>query len=937
MRESDSPSAIGMRIEYAEAPLALGTRRPRFSWEVALPGRGRRQSAYQVLVATEAGRLEPGKADLWDSGRVESSQSVNVDYAGAPLGSDMDACWRVRAWDEAGTAGGWSAVAAFGTGLLDEGDWEAEWIGLGKPDEPVADTATFQQGRVAPEVAALEPDPRSPMLRRTFDIGKTVRRARAYVCGLGLFELRLNGRKVGEDVLSPSRTDFRKRVLVEAYDILPLLASGENVVGVLLGNGWFNGQKKYWGWQMQWHGSPRALVQLDIETADGTRQRVCSDAAWRGAWSPITSNCLYDGEDYDARLEQEGWDAPGFDDSAWSAVNLAPGPGGRREMAAHEPGRVVERLRPVSVSEPEPGVFVYDLGRNMTGWVRLAVPNGRRGETIRLRFAEAVDERGRLDPRSNGAARQEDRYTMKGGAAETYEPRFTYHGFQYVAVSGFPGTPGLEAITGCFVRTAVAETGAFACGHDGVNTIHRCTLQSQRCNIQMGVPTDDTQRPERLGWAGDAWSYANEAYYNFWMPRVFAKWIADFYDQQDDLGFVGMIAPQAGPEEDLVWSAAFVLIPWWQYLHCGDRRLLEESYPYLQKYLAYLEATGRKTVRTMRTEEILEQLFWHCSREKRFPSAGEHGHLQISQWGDHLATNEGASGARQNQPLSIATAFYYLDVCTMARIAGVLGKADDARRYGELAEAIKAAFNERFFDPASGFFDVGCQSAQAWALAFGLAPDEHRERVQAFLNSSVNHRQQRLTTGYAGTKWAIAAIAESGRSDIVWSRVNDTHYPSWGYMLRDPKRTTITENWMGSGSLCHTTLGAAIDEWFYWGLAGIRPDATGPGYERIVFKPYLPEDLAWAWASVRTVRGRVSSRWRRDGRSVTLTVEVPANCGATVSLPVAGPEGVTEGDVPLAEAEGVALKGTAEGATVVDIGSGEYVFRFEAPAEKPGR
>ncbi len=933
MNETNSTSVIGLKIEYADSPLAIGTRRPRFSWEVALPGRARRQSAYQILAATEPARLEPGRADLWDSGRVESSQSAHVEYAGAPLRSNQDVYWRVRIWDETGRAHDWSEVAMFGTGLFDENDWEAQWIGLGAPDEPFADPAIFQQERITPDVAAVEPDLRSPLLRRVFILEQPVRRARAFVCGLGLFELRLNGRKVGEDALSPSRTDFRKRVLIEAYDIAPLLNVGENAVGLLLGNGWFNGQKKYWGWQMQWYGSPRAIVQIEIEYADGSRQRVCSDAKWRGAGSPITFNCIYDGEDYDARLEQTGWDAPGFDDSAWRAVNIVPGPGGRREMAAHEPGRVVERVRPVAVWESEPGVYIFDLGRNMTGWVRLAIPNGRRGETVRLRYAEAVDSQGRLDPRTNGGARQEDRYTMKGGA-ETYEPRFTYHGFQYVAVSGYPGVPTPDVVAGCFVRTAVAQIGAFECAHPLINKIHRCTLQSQMCNLQMGVPTDDTQRPERLGWAGDAWSYAVEAFYNLRMPRVFAKWIADFYDQQDDLGMIGMIAPQAGAEEDLVWSAAFLLIPWWQYVHCGDRRLLEESYPYLQKYIAYLERTGQRTVSSATPDRVIGSIFWRCPRERRFPSAEERGHLQISQWGDHLATHEGGTGARKNQPLCIATAFYYLDVRLMARIAEVLEKTEDARRYNELAERIREAFNARFYDENFGYYDVGCQSAQAWALAFGLVSEAQRSRVAGYFTSSVGYRQQRLTTGYAGTKWAVEALAQAGRNDIVWNRAIATEYPSWGYMLRDPNRTTITENWLGAGSLCHTALGAAIDEWFYWGLAGIRPDESGPGYERIVFKPFIPGDLAWAGATVHTVRGRVSSHWRQEGGTVTLTLAVPANSTAMVVLPAPDAAGVTESGAPLSEAKGVTLKRCANGETILEIGSGEYAFQFAAPSAK---
>jgi len=743
--------------------------------------------------------------------------------------------------------------------------------------------------------------------------------------------LRINGAKVGEDVLAPARTEFRKRVLYTTYDVTDHLATGANAVGLILGNGWFNGQKKYWPWQMPWYGSPRGIVQIEIECEGGVTQRVVTDDIWRGAWSPITFNCIYDGEDYDARAQQPGWDRPGFDASRWRPVNVVPGPGGMLTPATHEAEKVVETFRPVSMSQPEPGVYVYDMGRNMTGWVRLRVAGGVRGQAVTLRYAEKIHDDGRLDPSTAGGARQADVYTMKGADEERYEPRFTYHGFQYVELTGYPAVPDLDTVEACFAHGAVAQTGSFECGHELINRIHHCTVQSQRCNIQMGVVIDDTQRAERLGWCGDVWAMANESYYNLWMPRVYAKWIADCRDQQDDLGMVGYITPLPVPDEDLVWSAALVLVPWMQYLHCGDVGLLEESYPALQRYLAYLEATGTREVATIAPRELPGRLRWRCRREDRLSADADRGHLQISRFGDHLATAEGASGFTKNQPLSIATAFYYFDVATMARIAEVLGQDADAARYRERARKIKDAFNERFFDPNSSYYDVGCQSAQAWPLAFGMVPDEHRAAVATYLCSSVNFRQRRLTTGYAGTKWAIHALALSGRDDIIWKRAVATDYPSWGYMLRDPNRTTITENWHGAASLCHTVLGAAIDEWFYWGLAGIRPDEDAPGYERILFKPYLPADLPWARASLQTLRGRVASAWHKEGKTAHLTVTIPANSVATVHVPTGDVEQITESGVPCAEAVGLSLLRSEAGETVFEAGSGTYRFTFPAP------
>ena len=937
---------MNMLVEYTKCPLAIGMREPRFSWEVPLTGRNRKQTAYHILVATSAELLEPGKADLWDSGKVESRQSTHVDYAGRELRGNMDCYWTVQIWDEKGEACGFRAPEIFGTALLGKSDWQAQWIGMGPAQEPVLDPYSIHQDdatsgglrlaeddfrKMASDLKDYTPDTRAPHMRKAFTLDKPVKRARAFVCGLGLFELRLNGAKVGTDVLNTPRTDFRKRVYYFTYDITGELTRGQNAVGVILGNGWFNAQKKYWHWQAPWYGSPRALVQLDIEFHDGTTQRLISDETWQGDWSPIELNCIYDGEDYDARLEQNGWDRPGFDDSAWRRVTIVSPPGGTLTPMDHQANKVMRRFKPKAMCEPKPGIFVFDMGTVMTGWATLRIPRGIAGQTVTLRYAELQHEDGMINPMTAGGARQADLYTMKGAANESYEPRFTYHGFRFVEVTGFPGIPDLETLEACFVHQGVEQAGTFECGHDLINKIHACTLQSQRCNMQMGVPTDDTQREERLGWCGDAWSYAEECFYNLNSARFWSKWIADFYDQQDqEHGAVGYICPLPGWGEDLVWSAAFVLIPWWHYIHFGDRRILEASYPYLKKYLAYLEKTGKKELPDLTDRKPEEFLFPKCGWDNRYPSPEEHGYLQHSRFADHLATHEGGSGMGKDQPRSMATAFYYHDVTTMIQIAETLGENEDARRYRELAGKIKAAFNERFYDAAGKYYDIGCQSAQALAISFGLVPEEKRGGLISDLNSSVNFRQQRITSGYAGTKWVINAIAESGRDDILWNRAVATDYPSWGYMLADDK-TTITENWAGKASQCHTTLGAAIDEWFYWGLAGIRPDPAAPGYEHIIFRPSFPVDLPWVKASIQTLRGRVASEWRRKEGKIVVIITVPANSTATVHIPVNGAVRVTEQGGPALESPGVQLLESFPGMTVFRIGSGNY--RFDFPVE----
>ncbi len=727
-------------------------------------------------------------------------------------------------------------------------------------------------------------------------------------------ELHLNGRKVGDAVLTPCRTEFRRRVLYDSYDVTELLQQGENVLGLMLGNGWFNGQKRYWGWQYQWYGSPRALLQLEIDFADGTRARVVTDGTWRASWGPVTFNCLYDGEDYDARLEQPGWDAAGFDDAAWAPANVVPSPGGRLAANPAPSNRVLQMFVPVSRWESAPGVFIFDMGVNYTGWVRLRV-HGARGTMVQLRYAEGVipEGDGALDTTTIGGARAALRYTLRGDGEETYEPRFTYCGFQYVEVTGFPGTPALDALTGCFVHADVSPAGEFACADGGISHLHRCMVQSQRCNLQMGVPTDDTQRAERLGWGADAWASAPQALHNFSMARLYRKWIGDFRDCQLPSGMTNMIVPSAGPEEDLVWSAAYLFIPWWMYVHSGDRRMLEEFYPYWEAYLAYLATRGRAVFlqRPLETDPLHYTDEWET-----LPM----GHLQRSQWGDHLSTAEGYT-SRSGLPNSISTAFYARLVGLMAQISTVLGLEERAQHYRALMEEIREAYNGAFFNGTS--YDQGGQSSQAWALEFGLAPAGREATVFIALCVDIARHGGHPTSGYPGTPCLVEALTAGGRPDLVWQMAQLTDYPSWQFMVRG--KTTIPEAWDGtSGSWNHHALASPLDTWLYTTLAGIHPDPAAPGFAHIIITPYIPSDLAWARASLDTLRGVIASHWRHSFDSVHLTVTIPANTHATVRLPHPRPEEVRESGEPVA---GV----LQDGATVVEIGSGRYRFDWPAP------
>lgn len=881
--------------EYDVHPIAVDTRSPRFSWKLRSDHRGARQTAYRVLVATDVAQLGEGRADMWDSGRVESSEQSHVVYTGAPLGNDADYCWSVQVWDEHGDTVGASELAFFSTGLLDESEWVAKWIGRGPADEPRADVTVFGGERVE-ELKKLDIDYRSPLFRREFTLDAPVKRARAYICGLGYHELHVNGTKVGDHLLSPAKSDYRKQVLYETLDLTDALVKGANAVGIMLGNGWFNPLKEWWSWRMQWFGSPRAICQIHIELADGTTKRIVTDERWRSSTGPIVSSCIYSGETYDARLEQAGWATAGFDDSAWEAVGSVAAPGGKLVSATLPPARVTEIVKPVGMCEPEPGVFVFDMGKNFSGWVRLSVA-GAAGDEVTLRFAEMAHPQGSIDVTSLSLARPTDRYILKGEGVETYEPRFTYHGFRYVSVEGYPGKPTLEALEGRFVHTDCPKAGTFRCDNDMVMRIHECTVASQRANIQ-GLPIDCPQRDERLGWMGDAHVSAEEAICNLDMATLYTKYLRDAKENQAESGLVSMIVPRPGSEEDLPWTAGYFLIAWYLYVYYGDTRVFEEHREALARYLDYLA--------TQAVNHIQKRCLW----------------------GDHLAWDPTWKSAN-GQPRSISTLFYYVDVLLFSRMNAILGRDADAQRYGKLAGEIAAAYNAEYLKPAVPTYDEDTQAALSLPLFWKLAPEGLEVGLVDRLVGIVRARGNHLTTGLIGTKYLVDALAAAAREDVIWTLVNQSGFPSWQHLLRDDM-TSMVEHWgRGNGSLNHVVLGS-VDTWFYQGLAGIRPDEAAPGFAHVTIRPYVPDNLNWAEAEIETLRGTIRSAWRREGAGLRFDISVPANTAATVILPSA--EAISESGTDFYDGhyhtriDGIAEVRSESGALVIEAGAGTYEF-----------
>ncbi len=881
-----------LRCEYEAAPLGIGAERPRLSWiiEAVDPGaRGIRQTAYRVLVASSPALLAQDLGDLWDSGRVESSSSHLVPYGGAPLRSRARCFWKVRAWDESGRPSAWSETAEWTMGLLRPEDWApAKWVGAG----------------AGPASGPM------PIFRRAFAVEKAVRRALVSVCGLGHYELRLNGRKVGDAALEPGWTNYRKTCLYQTYDVTPLVARGENVLGVLLGNGMYNVVGGRYVKFKGTFGAPCLILRLDLELDDGTTAAVVSDASWKTAPGPIVFSCVYGGEDYDARREAPGWDGPGFDDSAWTAAAVVEAPGGVLSSRSAPPVKVMREFKPVRITQPRPGAFVYDLGQNFSGWPRVTV-KGPAGAAVKMTPGELLDGDGLVSQRSSGGPVWFS-YTLKGGAEESWHPRFTYYGFRYVQVEGAapegePGAPdGLPRILGLsgqFIHSSAESAGEFSCSNADVVRIHDLINAAIRSNLQS-VLTDCPHR-EKLGWLECAHLLAGCISYNHHVPRFFAKIARDMSEAQLDNGLVPTTAPHyragtSGPFRDSPeWGSAYVLIPWIAWQTYGDRGLLEEHYEGMKRYVAYLGTKARD-------------------------------HIVSYGLGDWYDVGPKAPGVSQLTSLGVtATGIYYQDIEVLRKTAELLGRADDIRTYADLAAQVRAAFNRKYFRPDANQYDRNSQTANALPLATGLVEDNRRAAVLESLVRDVRGRGNRVTAGDVGFFYVVRALSDGGRGDVLYDMVCQDEGPGYLYQLKKGA-TTLTEAWDADprSSQNHCMLGHA-EEWFFRGIGGIRSDPEGPGFSKIVIQPQWVAGLTWAKVRYASVRGTISTSWNRSGGVYHLEVTVPGNVTATVHVPAREASAVIEGGKPASEARGVRFVRMGGGAAVFEVGSGTYSFRSE--------
>jgi alpha-L-rhamnosidase len=852
--------------------VGIDVRQPRFAWVDRHTGRAQSQSAFQLLVASSPELLAQNKGDQWDTGKTASDDPTQVVYNGKPLESDHSYWWKVRYWDKDGNASEYSQSASFDVALFSADDWKGQWIGGAN------------------------------QLRQEFTLAEAPRRARAYVCGLGYYELRVNGLKIGNNYLDPGWTTFDKRDLYVTYDITANLHRGSNAAGVMLGEGWFK--------------SRVLLVQLEIELASGKHVSVSSGPTWKAKNGPIVSDSVWDGEVYDARLETTGWDQPEFKDGGWAPAQIVKAPGGVLSAQMMPPIQDVDSMVPVALTNPRPGVYVYDMGQNFSGWVDLHV-SGPRGAQVQLRFAELLYDTGMINRENIRAAKARDIYILRGDGEECYHPTFTYHGFRYVEVTGYPGTPSLDSLRGHVVHTAVKTTGSFVASKPLLNQIHKMIRWSDLTNLHS-VPTDCPQRNERMGWMGDAQVSSEGVRLNFDMTAFYTNFLRDMRDVQgadgtlmDTVPFGGYGARPADP----AWGTAFPLITWYVYQQTGDRRIVEENYDGLKKY-----------------EEFL-----HGRAPDNF--------LSYSLYGDWVAT-EKTPGAE------VSDFYYYYDTLVLSKMAAALGNSADAETYAQRAVLIKDAFNKEFFDPKTANYTTGTQTANDLPLFLEMVPKEYRGKVAGnLINNILYEHDTHLTTGLAGLRYLFPVLTQVDQSSLAYDLATQTTFPSWGYMLVNGA-TTVWELWQNKvgphmNSQNHHMMGS-IDAWFYEGLGGINVDPEQPGYRHFRIEPQVTRDLTSVSASVGTVRGEVTSSWTHEPGVITLQVDVPVNSTATVAIPeedqmtdvtvhegdrtvwekghfVEGTPGVTSGK----PADARVMSGAFQDRRVrFEVGSGHYVFRL---------
>jgi alpha-L-rhamnosidase len=848
----------GLRCEHLVDPIGIDAWEPRLSWYAENTAHASFQSAYQIQVAATKDVLLAGEPDLWETGRVESGQSVLIPYKGRSLSSGDQAYWRVRIWDDKDRPLPWSEIATWEMGLLNTNDWNAQWIGRRNPN----------------------PDESPPCLylRKSFSIRKAVKSCRLYMTARGVFEPWFNGERVGEDFFSPGWTEYDKRIEYCVYDISNQVVEGDNVVGAILGDGWYCGFLLFQNKRGHYGDEASLLGQVVIDYMDGTSEIVGTDDSWIWSFGALRESDIYHGEVYDAQLELENWCSVDFRDVTWTSCEIFESYSGLLVGKASPPVRVIDEMTPVSVTKHASGIWILDLGQNMVGQYRLKINTAQAGHKIQLRFGEMLQEDGSLYTDNLRQARATDSYTCRGDGEEEYQPRFTFHGYRYVEVSGYPGEFTKECFTGLVLHTQMEPTGSFECSDPLINKLHSNIVWGQKGNF-LDIPTDCPQRDERLGWSGDAQVFVTTASFNYDVAAFFNRWLADMALAQLENGAVTDVIPsvmisskKAGDfdrqlcmdqQGNAAWGDACVICPWVIYLRYDDKKILENSWEMMTGWIEFQRSTSTDLIRP------------------------------ITMYGDWLSTESVEPGDSPTPRDLIGTAYFAYTTGLVSRIATLLEKKEEAGRFSTLHQQVVEAFNQNYVDE-EGHVAGGTQTAQLLALAFDLLPESKIGAVVSRLVQLVEDAGDHLSTGFVGTPLLCPTLTRFGRTDVAYKVLMQKTYPGWLYTVLNGA-TTMWERWnswtlesgfgqVAMNSFNHYAYGA-IGQWLYATVAGIDSDPELPGFKKIHIHPQPGGGLSYAKAKLKTPYGWVKSGWRIENGKFFLDLTIPFNTSALVTLP----------------------------------------------------
>ena len=870
--------------EYHTNPIGIDIQKPRLSWQISSTEDNLLQTAYEIKVTDQTAK---GKL-IWTSGKVNSAQSVNVSYEGPVLKSMQRVFWKVRVWNNKGKVTDWSTPSFWEMGLLESQSWKADWISFGEE----------------PELKGSKP---AQYFRKDFTTVKKVKSARVYVSSLGLYQLFLNGQKVSTDLFTPGWTSYKNRIQYQTYDVTSMIHQ-KNSIGAIVGDGWYRGNID-WGNENGYYGHKLALLaQLQLTYSDGTSETIGTNESWKVTTGPIILSDIYNGETYDARKEMPGWSISSFDDSNWQKVSLLDQ---SKKILIAPQGvivKAIQEIKPLKVFTTPKGETVFDMGQNMVGWVRLRV-QGKAGDQVTLKFAEVLDKEGNFYTQNLRAAKATDNFILKVNGEEVFEPHFTFHGFRFVKIEGESIKPSLDQIIGVVIHSDMKPTGIFSCSDPMINQLQHNIQWGQKGNF-LDVPTDCPQRDERLGWTGDAQVFSMTAAFNFNVAPFYTKWLGDVSADQLPNGLVPHVIPDVlkGAGGSTAWADVSIIVPWTIYLTYGDKRILEVQYPSMKGWVEYMKSRAG------------DDFLWT-------------GDPHFGDWLAFATNNSDYPGATTEKDL-IATAYYSYSSGLLSKIAAIIGKEEDSKKYALLSENIKKAFVHEFVTPA-GRLVSHTQTAYSLALAFNLLPEDLIPKAAAYLADDVK-KFGHLTTGFVGTPLLCKTLSAHGYDDLAFMLLNRKEYPSWLYPVTQGA-TTIWERWdgqkpdgsfqdVGMNSFNHYAYGA-IGEWLYRYVAGLDIDSENPGYKHILLSPHPGGGLTNAGVEFSSLYGKVKSAWKIEGNDFIYEVTVPANTTATVTLPSAKADQLTINAQALPAAIKESLKQTDKGVSL-NIGSGNYTFKY---------